>query len=131
VQNIEGKPEVTSLSNLITREHIAGFTGWATNECKVKGQSLSTGLGMVYAALRYNPRYAKLDLSWFENIIDQLPVESQSTVDERKARKYIPYAVAEQIPKRIRAKRMKLKGSSARHEAIYAHNELLMHTCVL
>jgi hypothetical protein len=126
VQNIERKPEVTSLSSLITREHIARFTSWATNERKVKGQSLSTGLGMVYAALRHNPCYKELDLNWFENIIDQLPIESQSTVDQRKARKYIPYSVAEQIPKRIRAKRMKLKSSNERIEALYAHNELLM-----
>jgi integrase len=126
VQNIERKPEVTSLSSLITREHIARFTSWATNERKVKGQSLSTGLGMVYAALRHNPCYKELDLNWFENIIDQFPIESQSTVDQRKARKYTPYPVAEQIPKRIRAKRMKLKSSNERIEALYAHNELLM-----
>jgi Phage integrase family len=126
VQNVAHEPEVTSLSDLITRDHIAGYATWAINTRKVKGQPLSTGLGMIYAALRHNPRYKALNLSWFANIVDQLPVEPQSTIDQRKARKYIPYAEAEQIPDRIRAQRKKAKSPNPHTLAIHARNELLM-----
>lgn len=126
VENIEGQERVISVSGLITRSNIVKFASWATNKRKLKGQSLATGLGMVYAAVRYNPRYSELDLSWFANVIDQLPVEAQSTIDDRKAKKYIPYAAAEQIPEKIRAKAKKLKVVSARTRALSARNELLM-----
>jgi hypothetical protein len=126
VQNVANKAEVTNLSSLITRDNIVRFTTWAKNTRKVKGQSLSTGLGMVYAAVRHNPRYSALDVSWFEGIIDQLPVEPQSTIDQRKAKKYIPYGEAEQIPTRIRTQRTKTKTSNPRTQAIHARNELLM-----
>lgn len=126
VQNVAGNEEVKSVAELVTRRNVAAFTNWATNKRKVKGQSLSTGLGMVYAALRHNPSYSMLDLGWFENIIDQLPVEDQSAIANRKAKKYIEYSEAEQIPVRIRAKRMRLKAASVRTDAIYARNELLM-----
>jgi integrase len=126
VQKIAHKPEVTSLSDLISRDHIAGFATWGRNTRKMKGQSLSSGLGMVYAALRHNPRYKALDLSWFKSIIDQMPHESQSTIDQRKAKKYISYQEAEQIPGRIRAQRMKTKAPNPRTLALHARNELLM-----
>ena len=131
VQNIEVKAEVRSIAQLVTRRNIAAFTSWATNKRKVKGQSLSTGLGMVYAALRHNPLFSGLELDWFENIIDQLPVEDQSAIANRKAKKYIEYSEAEQIPARIRAKRMRLKAANARAHAFYARNELLMLWIVL
>jgi integrase len=126
IQNIEGQEEITKIAGLVTRRNIAAFTSWASNKRHVKGQSLSTGLGMVYASLRHNPLYAGLELSWFENIIDQLPVEDQTAIANRKAKKYISYLEAEQVPARIRAKRMRLKAASARAHAIYARNELLM-----
>ena len=59
-------------------------------------------------------------------------MESQSTIDHRKAKKYIPYSEAEQIPVRIRAKRLKMKTPSPHKAAIYARNELLMlWLCIL
>jgi hypothetical protein len=126
VQNIAKKGEINSLAAVMTQQHVAGFATWAKNTRKVKGQSLSTGLGMVFAALRHNPRYKEIDLSWFERIIDQLPVEPQSTIDQRKAKKYIPYSEAEQIPVRIRNQRAKSKRSNAKSVAISVRNELLM-----
>lgn len=128
VTNIAEKGEVTSLRDLVTRANIVSFTSWAKNTRKAKGQSLSTGLGMVYAALRYHPEHKKLDLEWFENLLDKLSssVEPQETVDARKAPKYMPYTVAEQIPVRIREQRMKHKNASARKQAIYVRNELMM-----
>jgi hypothetical protein len=126
VQKITREPEITSLSDLISRDHIAGFTTWAINTRKMMGRSLVSELGMIFAALRHNPRYKALDLSWFKSIIDQLPFESQSTIDQRKAKKYISYAEAEEIPLRIRAQRKKTKAPSPRTLAIYARNELLM-----
>lgn len=49
---------------------------------------------MFYAALRYHPEHKKLDLGWFETLLDKLSssAEPQSTVDARKAPKYMPYA---------------------------------------
>lgn len=125
------EPEVKSLADLFTRDHVAGFTTWAINTRKVKGLTLSSGLGMIYAALRLNPRYKSLDLSWVKNIIDQLPVEPQSTSDQRKAKKYIPYAEAEQIPERIRATRMQRKGATPLMLASDARDELLMLLLVI
>ncbi len=126
VQNVADKPEITNLADLVTREHVAKFTTWAKNTRKVKGQSLSTGLGMVFAALRHHPTYKSLDLGWFESIIDQLPMDPQSVVDQRKVKKYIAYDKAEQIPMLIRAERAKMKSPNARKIAISVRNELLM-----
>jgi integrase len=126
VQNIKGRPEVTSLRELVTRDHVAGFTNWAKKERKLKGQSLVTGLGMVYAALRYNPSYSTIDFIWFEKINKSITVDTQDVITDRKAKKYIPYALADSIPGLIRAKKTKLKEPNSRHLAIYARNELLM-----
>ena len=132
-QNIAHRKDVTSLRDLITRENVVGFASWLKNTRKAKGQSLSTGLGMVYAALRYHPTHKTLDLAWFENLLDMLSssVEPQATVDARKAPKYIPYSLAEQIPMQIREQRMRLKSTSARKQAIYVRNELLMQWLVI
>ena len=131
VQNADGKAIVGSIAELVTPGNVAGFASWAKNERKVKGQSLVTGLGMIYAALRHNPKYSGIDFSWFERIIAQLPIDSQEEVTERKARKYIPYSLADQIPDLIAAKAKKLKSPSARMMAIYGRNELLMRWIVI
>lgn len=122
------KREITSLRELVTRENIVNFASWSKNKRKAKSQSLSTGLGMVYAALRYHPKHKKLDLDWFEPLLDKLSssADPQETVDARKAPKYMPYAVAEQIPARIRDQRSRQKNASARQQAISVRNELLM-----
>ena len=97
LQNIAEMGEIASPRDLMTRQNIVSFSSWLKNALKAKGQSLSTGLGMVYAALRYHPEHKKLDLGWFENLLDKLSssAEPQATVDARKAPKYMPYGVAE------------------------------------
>ena len=124
----QDKGDITSLRELVTRENIVSFASWLKNKRKAKGQSLSTGLGMVYAALRHHPKHKKLDLEWFEPLLDKLSssADPQETVDARKAPKYMTYAVAEQIPALIRQQRMKNKASSAKKQAISVRNELLM-----
>lgn len=124
VQNIESRPQVISVRELVTQ--VGGFTNWAKNERKVKGQSLVSGLGMVYAALRYNPVYSDVDLSSLPRILSQITVETQDAVAERKEKKYIPYDVADSIPRLIRAKKANLKHPTAHLLALYARNELLM-----
>jgi integrase len=126
VQNIEHEAEVERISDLVTRSHIARFTTWAKNNCKLKGQSLVYRLGLLHAALRHNPRYESLDLTWLPSIISQITVESQSAIDKRKAKKFIPYSEAEQIPVRIRAQRSKITPGTPYDLAISVRNELLM-----
>jgi integrase len=100
-------------------------------ERKVQGPSLVSKLGMLYASLRHHPRHKDLDLSWFSGLIKKLPVESRSNIDKRKAKKYIAYAEADEIPARIRALRTKTKGMNSRDFAISFRNELLMSWVVI
>jgi integrase len=127
LQNIAENGEIVSIAGLMKRQNIIGFASWSKNARRAKGQSLSTGLRALYAALRYHPEHKKLDLAWLEDLLEKLSssAEPQETVDARKAPKYMPYAVAEQIPIQIREQRLKLKNASARRHAIYARDELL------
>lgn len=130
-QNILSRTPYQSLIELVTRELVQGYAKWAMKERRVKPQSLSVMLGKVFAALRHNPRYEAMDLNWFETMLGQLVPEDQSVIDDRKARKYIPYAEAELIPAKIRAERQRRKGWTPRDIANSFQDELLMQWLVI
>lgn len=126
LQNIERRPEITSMSELFTKDNVSRFVMWAKNKRKVKGQSIASRLAILSAALKQNPHYEELDLDWFPNIIRQLPKDSRSKIDQRKAQKYIEYSDAEQIPNKIRSERLNARNLDPYTLAIYARNELIM-----
>jgi integrase len=125
-QTIAGQPPYESIACLVTRQLVSKYATWAINVRKIKGKPLASKLGMVFAALRHNPAYANLDLAWFDGLLNSLPLEEQSRVDSRKARKIIRYAEAEQIPMQIRTSRTRAKMMTAKKRAMSVRDECLM-----
>jgi hypothetical protein len=117
-QTIAGQLPYKSIACLVTRQLVSEYAAWAINVRKIKGRPLGSKLGMVFAALRHNPAYAKLDLAWFDGLLNSLPHEEQSRVDTRRARKIIRYAEAEQIPMQIRISRTRAKKMTPKRRAM-------------
>jgi hypothetical protein len=126
IQRIQGQSPVESLSALVTQQNVVGFVNWVVGIQKVQGGSVFNKLSLIHSALRGHPRHSAIDLTWLPAILSNLPTEKRSRIDDRKDKKRIPYAEADQIPGRIRALRLKSKGLSPRDLAISVHNELLM-----
>ena len=125
-QNVVGNAPYQSVRELITRKLLAQYAAWAINVRKIKGKPLGSSLGMVFAALRHNPDYDDLDLSWFDGLLKSFPHEERSQIDARKARKMIKYREADEIPKKIRFARTRIGRSNVNGRAQIVRDELLM-----
>jgi hypothetical protein len=80
---------------------------------------------MIYGAMRHHPKYKSEDFGWFSALLNEIPEDDQSAVQERKAKKSVPYANLCAIPRAIRAARMKLNPDSAKASRL-AQDELMM-----
>ena len=82
-------------------------------------------LSMLYGAMRHHPKYKDQDFGWFSTLFDEVPEDDRSLVEEKKAKKSVPYQDLCQIPGAIRAARMKLSHDDAKASRL-AHDELLL-----
>jgi hypothetical protein len=126
MQNVVGCSPIESLKALLTKDNVARYVQWALKERKVQGDTMVRTLSSIKASFKDHPSYPDLDLSWVSAIIKRLPRETRTEIDRRKEKKYIPYAVADAIPVRIRTARNRAKNLSASEIAMSLRDELLM-----
>jgi hypothetical protein len=124
--NILGIADITSVSQLVQKQIVAGYVEWCINEREVKGRSLQVNLGMLVGALRHHPSYASLNINWFKPLMESLPAEGESELKKRKAQKFLEYSVVESIPAKIRAERTAAEKKGIVHLARLVMEELLM-----
>jgi hypothetical protein len=131
VQNIHGSTPVESLSALLTRDNVTSYVSWCLKERKVLGQTLIGTLASLRGSFKEHPHYVELDLSWFSEIIKKLPRRKQSDVDRRKEKKYILYAVADDIPRKIREARKAANSVKPSDLAVSLRDELIMQWLII
>jgi integrase len=131
VENIHRSAQVENLATLLTRDNVASYVSWCRKERKVQGEPLIGSLATLRASFKEHPHYVGLDLSWVSEIIKKLPHRQQSDVDRRKEKKLIPYAVADDIPRKIREARKTAKALNSRTQAINFRNELIMQWLII
>jgi len=124
--NIRGESGIGSLKQLVREEIISAYVEWCINERKVKGYPLQCSLGALCAAMRQNPSYSSIDLSWIRPLLDSIPVEPESKLRKRKAEKYLEYKVVESIPEMIHVKRTVSAQNGTDQASFLAMDELLM-----
>lgn len=124
--SVLGEQGVSSLTELVSEQHVGSFIEWSINVRKVKGQSLHVNLGSLCAAMNEHPAYKSLDLTWFRPLIDSVPVERESEIKRRKAEKYLEYDVVRSIPGKVRAERPAAAKKGKRIVALVVMQELLM-----
>lgn len=123
---IRGLSEISSLSQLVTKEIVSEYMAWCINEREVAGRTLQTHLGVLEFAMRQHPAYSSLDFKWFREFLDRLPVESESERRMRKVKKYLEYSIVEAIPVKIHADRLSASKERPEQVAILAAEELLV-----
>jgi hypothetical protein len=123
-KNIGNFSDVTSLSSLFAEEIMSAFIEWGLN---VRGLTRSSLLrfSMLYSAMRHHPKYKNQDFGWFNTLFDEVPQDDQSVLQEKKAKKSVPFEDLCKIPGAIHDTRMKLNRDDARASRL-AHDELLM-----
>jgi integrase len=107
--------DVTCLLQLVCGPVIASYLSWAINENKVTGSALS-GFNLLLAAVRHYPAYKDVNFDWFVELLTQIPVDSQSVINERKQKKYLPHIVLSNIPERL----SELRGAAQKGTRAYA-----------
>jgi hypothetical protein len=115
---------VNSLSTLFTEDVVSAFVEWGINTRNLTRSSLLR-LSMLYGAMRHHPKYKSQNLSWFTTLFDQVPEDDESVLEERKAKKYVPYEVLRSIPEKIRAAQPSKKFGAAGGSWL-VHDELLI-----
>jgi integrase len=123
---IRGLTEINSLPQLVRKEIISDYLAWCINERKVKGRTLQIHLGHLEFAMRQHSAYTSLDLKWFKEILDRLPIEPESEQRMRKVKKYLDYPLVEAIPAQLRAERLSAAKDGQERVAILAMEELLL-----
>jgi hypothetical protein len=126
VVNICGDHGITSLSQLAQPQIIGSFVEWCMNEREVAGQTLQRNLRLLAAVLNQHPSYKTLDRTWFKPLLDGIPVEPKTALKQRKAQKYLPHRLVQEIPAMIRAGRPAAAKRGRKQLAILARNELLI-----
>jgi hypothetical protein len=125
-ENIQRRPRVEALSDVLTRDTITAYIKWALKDRKVLGESLFTDISGIRASVKKHRRYADLDLSWLSAVLGKLPRVTQSDIDRRKEAKYISFELANAIPGKIREARARAKNQTAQELALSIRNELIM-----
>lgn len=116
--------DVTSLRSLFTEEVVSAFVEWGLNERGLTRTTL-VHLSLIYGAMRYHPKYKNQDYGWFSILLDEVPEDDPSILQEKKAKKSAPYQDLCKIPAMIRAARLKLSPDDVKTPRL-AHDELLM-----
>jgi hypothetical protein len=106
-ENIGDFKDVTSLCSLFTEQIVSSFIEWGLNERGLTRSSLLR-LSMIYGAMRHHPKYKDQDFGWFSTLFDEVPEDDRSIVEEKQAKKSVPYQDLCKIPGAIRVARMKL-----------------------
>lgn len=115
---------VQSLGTLFTEPVVSAFIEWGLNERGMTRSSLLR-LSMLYGAMRHHPKYKNSDYRWFTTLFDQVPQDDESRVQEKKARKAVPFQELRRIPALIRSERARFCFTSQRHSRS-VHDELLI-----
>jgi len=98
---------VSSLDELFTKEHMQRFVKLAKEQTKSCGSTLTTTLGLVFAAVRHYPplqdKSSPDKFSWMTSLVSQIPPDPESDKRRSKSQKWVKYSVLEQIPDMIEA----------------------------
>lgn len=124
VTNVEKRKNVTRLVQLVTKKSVASFIKWNLNERRLKSEPFAAHMGLLYAAIKWNPAYKAYDFSWFGTLLSGIPRDSESEKRERKESKYLPYEMLESIPAMIRARRQEIADPNSIEAAFLVHDEL-------
>jgi hypothetical protein len=123
-KNIGNYSDVASLASLFTEDIVSAFVEWGLNERRLSRSSLLR-LSMLFGAMRHHPKYKNQDLGWFTTLFDEVPEDDQAAIQERKAKKLVPYENLCKIPGAIRDDRLKLSDDDVKASRL-AHDELLI-----
>jgi integrase len=126
VTNVDKRKNVTTLAELVTNESVVSFVKWSLNHRKLKSAGLVSSLGLLCAAMRWNPAYKDHDLSWFRTLLSQIPPDPESERKERKSFKYLPYDAIADISRLIRGRREEVAKLGRKQLAFLVHDELLI-----
>jgi hypothetical protein len=124
------KDRITTLPALVNKANVTDWVAWRINERKNKGSGLTGDLGLLHAAMRYHPDYKTYDFKWFSELMLELPEDQESDLAESKARKYVPYDVLADIPRKLHEKRQEISTRGQRQMALLVHDEFLMRWLV-
>lgn len=125
------RKKVSSLVELVTERSVRSYVKWSLNDRKLLGESVSTKLGLLFAALRQHPNYRGRNFNWFSAITSEIPPDPESGRRERKERKYLPYDVVADVPRRIHERRESLANLELKTMALLVRDELLMSWLVI
>jgi hypothetical protein len=126
VTKVKKCKRVTKLVQLVTKKSVASFLKWSLNERRVKGDPLASSLGLLCAAMKWNPAYNAHDFRWFRTLLSEIQPDPESERRERKASKYLPYKVLEDIPQMIHDRRGEVAKQGNKKLALLVHDELLI-----
>jgi integrase len=125
VTTVKKRKNVTRLVELVTKKWVASFIKWNLNDRRVKGEPIANRMGLLNAALKWNPAYKSYVFSWFGPLLSGIPRDSESEKRERKESKYLPYEMLESIPAMIRARGQEIADTNRWKAAFLVHDELL------
>jgi hypothetical protein len=100
---------IESVADLVTSEVVGQYIDWAINQRKVRGQSLSSRLVVLKAALGQHPDYRDYDFAWFRLAIDGIPIDEPSESLEKRLAKQVPYSLVESIPEKVNQETRRLR----------------------
>ena len=114
------------LAGLVDRSVIEAFVHWKLNEQRVKPQSIHHDLRLLCAVIRQHPKTKIIETGWLQQLLDGLPIEDRSLLEERKAQAYIDYQSVERIPDALRQSRI-----SSAYFTDYRSAQLAMHELLI
>ena len=98
---------VSSLDELFTKQQVQRFVKLATEQLNLSGDSLRTGLGLAFAAVKHYPPLQDESvpgkLNWMQSVISQIRPDPESLKRRSKERKWVKYSILKQMPDIIEA----------------------------
>jgi len=110
----------------LANEIVNKYIDWGINRRELSGQTIRARLSLIGAALRQHPQYkAEADISWLKEVLESIPVETETELRERRIAKQTSYDAVEAVPAKIHLERQMAARKGKRPLAITVRNELL------
>jgi len=91
---------VSTLSNLVTKEHFEAYIEWAVNERHLLGSTIAHTISILFSAVKHYPPLVDygFDCGWMPGVFRQIPPVPESHIRRAKEAKWVPRAELKKIP---------------------------------
>jgi hypothetical protein len=130
VIHVRGSRTIRRVEQVLSKPMVYDYTVWLNEERGCERTAVINALSAVRSLMLRHKRFAKADLKWWKDILDEIDPVLQSRVDERRRTRTARFEDLAAIPDSMDQELSRAKGRSKIQRALMARDALIMRFLV-